>query len=342
MPVNLQINKPKTHKGRKILEARAPKIVENDKSTLILKGGHTSQLVNDFLNDLCLLKSPLVQRLKWRNPVLPFEDLSFIEKMCQKYDCSLFVVGLHSKKRPHNIVIGRLHDGELLDMYELGIKMYGGIPQNSPGISGAKPLLIFSGECFEEERKHVMLKSMLADLFKGPTVDGIRSVGVEHLIQIAMLSEGKIALRVRRICLRPAQKPTVDAPEVEVVKPLRTPAGMPVELNLEDSGPCVDFELRRVNLPSEEKWKRAHRVPPETRMAKKTTKNRHIDVFGSRIGRVHVGKPEKLEQLRPGASLRTALTGHRKRGFERRGRSSKEGKKSHESEPAPKRRKIPA
>ncbi|KER26447.1 hypothetical protein T265_06303 [Opisthorchis viverrini] len=153
-------------------------------------------------------------------------------------------------------------------------------PTNSPGISGAKPLLIFSGECFEEERKHVMLKSMLA--------------------------------------------------------------GMPVELNLEDSGPCVDFELRRVNLPSDEKWKRAHRVPPETRMAKKTTKNRHIDVFGSRIGRVHVGKPEKLEQLRPGASLRTALTGHRKRGFERRGRSSKEGKKSHESEPAPKRRKIPA
>lgn len=44
--------------------------------------------------------------------------------MCSKYDCSLFVVGLHSKKKPHNIVFGRLHDGELLDMFEMGIKNY--------------------------------------------------------------------------------------------------------------------------------------------------------------------------------------------------------------------------
>ncbi|TPP58822.1 Ribosomal biogenesis protein, partial [Fasciola gigantica] len=118
------IVKPKTHKGKKALEARAPKIVENDKRTLVLKGGHTSEAVNSFLNDLCALKTPLVCRLKWRNPVLPFEDISFVEKMCQKYDCSMFVIGLHSKKRPNNIVIGRLYDGELLDMFELGMQSY--------------------------------------------------------------------------------------------------------------------------------------------------------------------------------------------------------------------------
>lgn len=44
--------------------------------------------------------------------------------MCRKYDCSMFVIGLHSKKRPNNIVIGRLHDGELLDMFELGMQSY--------------------------------------------------------------------------------------------------------------------------------------------------------------------------------------------------------------------------
>nr|CAX70008.1 Brix domain-containing protein 1 [Schistosoma japonicum] len=124
MAVISDIRKPKTHKGKRVLERRAPKLVENDKCTLVIKGGHTSGTVTAFLNDLCALKKPLVYRLKWKNTVLPFEDLSFIEKMCSKFDCSMFVVGMHSKKRPHNIIIGRLHDGELLDMFELGIKMY--------------------------------------------------------------------------------------------------------------------------------------------------------------------------------------------------------------------------
>lgn len=44
--------------------------------------------------------------------------------MCNKYDCSLFVTGMHSKKRPNNLVIGRLHDHEILDMHELGIEKY--------------------------------------------------------------------------------------------------------------------------------------------------------------------------------------------------------------------------
>ncbi|KAF5396783.1 Brix domain-containing protein 1 [Paragonimus heterotremus] len=325
MPVSNQVNPPKTHKGKKVLESKAPKIVENDKKTLVLKGGHTSQLVNDFLNDLCSLKNPLVFKLKWRNPVLPFEDISFVEKMCRKYDCSLFVIGLHSKKRPHNIVIGRLHDGELLDMFELGIQHYVGLLQDSPGLSGAKPLLLFSGEAFEEQKKYVMLKSLFVDLFRGPTVEGIRSIGIEHMIQIAMTSEDRILLRVRRVLMRPLEKPSGGSSEEldKQTKPLRTPWGMPVQLSLEDTGPSVDFDLRRVTIPSEDKWKRAHRVPPETRMARKTPKNRHVDVFGSRIGRVHVGKTEKLEILRPGASLRTALTGHRKRGFERRQNSAK-------------------
>ncbi|CAH8605495.1 unnamed protein product [Heterobilharzia americana] len=101
------------------------------------------------------------------------------------------------------------------------------------------------------------------------------------------------------------------------VTPLKTPNGKTVHVYLEDATPCIDFELRRVSLPSEDKWKRAHRVPPETIKADKVTKNKHVDVFGSRIGRVHVGKSSELENLRPGPTIRTALTGHRKRGFER-------------------------
>ncbi|VDN15824.1 unnamed protein product, partial [Dibothriocephalus latus] len=42
-----------------------------------------------------------------------------------------------------------------------------------------------------------------------------------------------------------------------------------------------------------------------------------MDVFGSKVGQVHVHREQGLENLRPGASMRTALTGNVKRGFER-------------------------
>ena len=52
-------SKPKTFRGRKFLEYRAPKIYENDKQTLIIKGATTSEIVNNFLTDLVSISSNL-------------------------------------------------------------------------------------------------------------------------------------------------------------------------------------------------------------------------------------------------------------------------------------------
>nr|CAH8869618.1 unnamed protein product [Trichobilharzia regenti] len=331
MVVMSDIRKPKTQKGKRILERRAPKLVENDKCTLVIKGSHTSEVVTTFLNDLCAIKQPLVYRLKWKNKVLPFEDMSFVEKMCNKFDCSMFVIGMHSKKRPHNIVFGRLHDGELLDMFELGIKMYQPLSdcKDKTLIFGAKPMLLFSGELFNVEKKHMTLKSLLIDLFKGPTVEKIRTLGVEHQFHFILTSENSLCLRVRKISMAQnilnSQDPLPYDPSVA---PLKTPDGKMLHVYLEDATPMINFELRRISLPSEDKWKRAHRIPAEIMKGNKVTKNKHVDVFGSRIGRVHVGKSSELENLRPGPTIRTALTGHRKRGFERVKSGIKKDKKT--------------
>jgi ribosome production factor 2 len=128
------IRKPKTRRGKKFLEARAPKVTENDKTTLLLKGGKTTEMLTDFLTDIYQLKKPSVEKLKqWvlyfhaiinaypfrKNPVHLFEDCTFIEKMGQKYDASLFAMISNSKKRPDTVTIGRLFDSHLLDMVEL-------------------------------------------------------------------------------------------------------------------------------------------------------------------------------------------------------------------------------
>jgi hypothetical protein len=53
------------------------------------------------------LKKPHSSFLSRKNEYRPFEDAHEIEKMCKKYDTSLFGFGTHNKKRPHNVVLGK-------------------------------------------------------------------------------------------------------------------------------------------------------------------------------------------------------------------------------------------
>ncbi|CUT98767.1 ribosome production factor 2 [Echinococcus multilocularis] len=321
-----QINVPKTHRGRKFLSKREPKIYENDKQTLIIRGAHTGEIVNSFLTDIYLLKKPLVNKLKWKNQVLPFEDSSFIERMCNKYDCSLFVMGMHSKKRPNNIVIGRLHDHEILDMHELGIENYVSMRSLDAKLSlGAKPVLIFSGEAFDEDEELRLLKSILIDLFRGPKVSCVNSSGLGYVIHFIMPSSEKLIMRVQTIKLEELKRPSKDrdnymenSQQVTTTEALKTPWGSYVQLELYNSAPEVDFVLRRRQVPSEDKWKRSLRVPSQLRPKRdKAAKNRSVDVFGSKVAQIHLQREHNLDKLRPGSSMRTALTGHVKRGFER-------------------------
>ena len=49
----------KTHKGRRFLEAREPKLIENAKTTMFIRGGRTSEIVTQALKDLVSNVQPL-------------------------------------------------------------------------------------------------------------------------------------------------------------------------------------------------------------------------------------------------------------------------------------------
>lgn len=68
------------------------------------------------------LKRPNAVNFSRKNDIHPFEDTSSLEFFASKNDASLFVTGLHSKKRPHDLVFTRMFDGRVLDMIELGIE----------------------------------------------------------------------------------------------------------------------------------------------------------------------------------------------------------------------------
>ena len=111
----------KSARGRRFLKNRESKLNENPKTALIVRGQKTSGLINDVLTDLYMLKKPHGVHLRRHNAVHPFEDATPLEFLSQKNDASLFAFGTHSKKRPHNLVFGRMFDHHVLDMVEMGV-----------------------------------------------------------------------------------------------------------------------------------------------------------------------------------------------------------------------------
>lgn len=83
--------------------------------------------------------------------VRPFESGGevFLEQHGGRADCSLFALGSHSKKRPHNLVLGRLYDGRLYDAVEFGVAEY-------------KPIRGFSAATLAQLGNKVRAASLLA------------------------------------------------------------------------------------------------------------------------------------------------------------------------------------
>uniref|UniRef100_A0A674MBN0 Ribosome production factor 2 homolog n=1 Tax=Takifugu rubripes TaxID=31033 RepID=A0A674MBN0_TAKRU len=255
---------PKTKRSKRFLESRAPKLVEDGKSAMIMKGGNTSQLISNVLKDI--VSKPIV-----------LETIRPCEFFSKKTDCSLFLFGSHSKKRPDNLILGRLFDFHVLDMIELGIEKFSSLSdiKASKCPEGTKPMLLFAGEAFDTDNEHKRLKSLLIDFFRGPNVSAVRLAGLEHVLHFTSL-DGKIYMRSYRSLLKKSG--------------CRTP-----RIELEEIGPSLDLVLRRTHLASDDLYKLAHRKPKALKAKKK--KNISHDAFGTKFGRVHMQKQD-LSKLR--------------------------------------------
>ncbi|MCP9264262.1 Ribosome production factor 2-like [Dirofilaria immitis] len=260
----------KTRRGKRFLENRQPKIIENDKTAIIVKGGKTNQTVTDALADLYALKKPLAMRMKRRNPIYLFENDVEMESFAMKYDTSLFLFGSNSKKHPNSLVMGRMYDYHVLDMVELQIENFvksadfdtAKIPV------GCKPCIVLQGTEFEKDESMKRIGNLMVDWFRGAVIENICLQGLELVISLTAL-EQKIYLRVYRTCLK---KSTGTSPRVELV----------------EIGPRIDFGVHRNKFANESLFREAIKQPKQI-LAKKR-KNTSTNVFGTELGRVHVGK----------------------------------------------------
>jgi len=266
-----RVVKPRTQKGKRALLDKEPKAKENTKEVLFIRGNKTSEVVMEAMKDLCAIKKPHAEFYAKKNDILPFEDHTKIEQFSKKLDKSLFVFGNHNKKRPHNLIFGRLFDHQMLDMIELGVKNYKGLKafKNEKIAAGSKPCLLFSGQAFERSPEIKRLKNLFIDFFRGPEVTNIRLAGVEHCLQFTAAKEGVIQMRSYKILLKKSSSPKI--PRVE----------------LEEIGPSMELVLRRVHLASDDLFKTACKAVKNLYKPKKK-KNIEEDAFGSTLGTVHM------------------------------------------------------
>jgi len=303
MAINSRISKPKNKRSKRVLEAREPKAIENTKTAVVVRGPKCSQLVQDCMKDLVTLKKPnAVAYNKKNNNIRPFEDANSLEFFGQKLDASLFVFGNHNKKRPNNLIFGRLYDHHLLDMMELGLDSFTAIKdfKNSKIAVGTKPCLLFEGESFADKANTEMqrLKSLFIDFFRGPEVTNVRLAGIEHVLQFTSL-EKKVFIRSYKINLKKS-------------------GGRVPRVTLEEIGPRLDLTLRRTHLASDDLFKTACKQVKNVHQQKKI-KNVSEDALGTKLGRVHVQSQEigkiqtrKVKALKESQSEKLEKLEHKK------------------------------
>ncbi|XP_010488440.1 PREDICTED: ribosome production factor 2 homolog isoform X1 [Camelina sativa] len=279
----MEIRTPKTGKAKRVLEKRAPKLVETGRKTLILHGTKTSATVSSVLMELYRLKKGGAIKYSRRNEnIRPFESggETSLEFFSQKTDCSIFVYGSHTKKRPDNLVLGRMYDHQVYDLIEVGIENFKSLLSFSydkkfAPHEGTKPFICFTGEGFENvpELKH--LKEVLTDLFRGEVVDNLNLTGLDRAYVCSAISPTKVFLTH---CALKLKRSGTIVPRMELV----------------EVGPSMDLVIRRNRLPNESLMKEAMRTSKDK--PKKKEKNVDQDAVRGKIGKIYM-PDQKLDEM---------------------------------------------
>ncbi|KAF2836466.1 Brix-domain-containing protein [Patellaria atrata CBS 101060] len=274
---------PKNARSKRALEKKEPHVVENPKTTLILRGTSCSQIVQLALADIHSLKRPSCIKFTKKNDIHPFEDVSSIEFFSEKNDASLLIFGHNSKKRPHCLTLIRTHAYKILDMLELYLdpESFRTLNQfkNAKCAVGLKPMITFSGTLFDSptSNAYTLAKSVFLDLFKGHDATSIDVEGLQYMIHISAEEEvdGQPPPQIKfRIYLIRTKRSGQKLPRVEV----------------EEMGPRMDFRVGRVREAEESVMREALKKPKQ--LEPKTKKNIETDIMGDKIGRIHLGKQD--------------------------------------------------
>ncbi|BGO89781.1 hypothetical protein NBRC10512_004433 [Rhodotorula toruloides] len=324
--------KPRNARSKRALDAREPQLVEkNAKTALVVRTNGISEKVKVALSELNQLKKPHSITFSKANEVRPFEDTASLNFWASKNDASLFLIGTHTKKRPHGLIWARCFAGEVMELLEVGIEevmamsSFKGIKSNT----GSVPLFHFSAvephsNLWDTHPTFTQFKSLLLDFFRGHELDGVALKGLERVVSVtiggssslddqaskegvasAVVGKGKAAVESVIGAIRPADANQAwdedkSLPVVHfrtyTVHFMRSGLRQP-RVELAPHGPHFTFSMRRSQAPAAEVWKEAMKKQ-EKKSAASNKKNKNVDIdeMGDKVGRVYLN-PQDLSKL---------------------------------------------
>lgn len=255
-----------------MLKRREPKLHEDTKNAMVIKGTKANLETSELLMNLRMLRESV--NYSRSHPMHPFDDVSGLVRLCNLKDLGLFAFGSSSKKRPCRLILGRIFNQNLLDMQELAISNFEPLRKfKSSSDVGSRPLLLFQGAFDSDALKRT--KSLLMDFFGRAPVHREEQVLLKGIDTAVVCSapegEGDVVL-FRRY-------------RIEMSKDLKVP-----KVSLEECGPRFTMTLDRTKAPDPDTWKSAMRVPRQ--LAPKKEKNVSMKEGGQKRGRLHLGKQD--------------------------------------------------
>ena len=296
------------------------------KHVLLLKGRKTSNNMNKLLQELRSIQAPASKLLNKKNPIDIFSNsgttensgdgVSSLEFLMTKNDCHLFGMTTHNKKRPNNLILGRVFNHQLLDSVELGIQYYKSSIHNAASTSstssgastrddvpkkriGSKPLLLFNGDIWNNVQEYSNLRNLLIDFYRGDVVDKLIVTGLDHIIAFTAsylnnqnTNLNNIMIHQRTYHLQLKKNPSISAAS--------STSGVPTPVaQLTSTGPDLDMIIRR-SLWATPELAMAARMQPRSSntnkksaiSAKSSKKNQTTNIFGETIGRLHLERQD--------------------------------------------------
>ncbi|BGP46249.1 rRNA-binding ribosome biosynthesis protein rpf2 [Rhodotorula kratochvilovae] len=320
--------KPKNARSKRALDARAPQLVEKQaKTAIIARTTGISEKVKVALSELNQLKKPNSIAFSKANEVRPFEDPASLNFWSSKNDASLFLIGTHTKKRPHGLVWARCFAGEVMEMLEVGIEEVMAM-SNFKGIkstAGSVPLFHFTAaepyaNLWDSHPTFQQFKSILLDFFRGNELDGVSLKGLERVISVtigdrpqsaegvegalaggaAAAGKGKAVESLIGSFNPSAATQNYDEDKALPLVHFRTytvhfmRSGLPQpRVELAPHGPHFSFSMRRSQTPAAEVWKQAmKKKEKKSTNGPKKSKNLDIDEMGNKVGQLHVDRQD--------------------------------------------------
>jgi ribosome production factor 2 len=278
--------KPAKARTQRYLKSTESKLKEGAKSTLLLKGTRCSQAMGSILKDMRAMQAPNCKILTKKNAIVAFETdgQQSLEFLSTKNDCALFALASTNKKRPNNLVLGRTFDHQILDMIEVGVLRYKSIQDYGGSVPkkriGSKPLMLFSGDLWQQDSNCQKMQNLLIDFYRGDVVDKLVISGMDHLIMFVASHHPKTdQLVIHQHTYFCKLKKDPSNPTSNVPAPYLVPCG-----------PDMTMMIRRTQFASPDLWKASLKEPQATK--KKKVKNHTTNIFGETIGRLHLEKQD--------------------------------------------------